>query len=159
MPTSQSPLLLPGSVRENLDLGIPLTIGDSEIISALDRVGLWNQFREHDGLNADIHSTQLSDGQKQIFYIARAILSPGRIVIMDEPTGGFDGHTEKLASELLDERLKGRTIISIAHQVETVMDSDLVMVMDHGTVSEMGPPGELLSRKGMFSQLYLARTT
>ncbi|KAJ6072296.1 hypothetical protein N7467_010381 [Penicillium canescens] len=131
------------------------------MISALDRVGLWNQFREHGGLNADIHSTQLSDGQKQIFYIARAILSPGRIVIMDEPTGGFDGHTEKLASELLDERLKGRTIISIAHQVETVMDpdSDLVMVMDHSTVSEMGPPGELLSRNGMFSQLYLARTT
>jgi ABC-type bacteriocin/lantibiotic exporter with double-glycine peptidase domain len=68
----------------------------------------------HGGLNADIHSTQLSDGQKQILYIARAILSPGRIVIMDEPTGGFDERTEKLASGFLGERLKGLTIISVA---------------------------------------------
>ncbi|KAJ6001999.1 hypothetical protein N7522_007226 [Penicillium canescens] len=74
---------------------------------------------------------------------------------MDEPTGGFDEHTEKLASKLLGERLKGRTIISIAPQVETGMDSDLVMFFNHGTVSEIGPRRELLSRKRMFSQLYL----
>ncbi|CDM31025.1 unnamed protein product [Penicillium roqueforti FM164] len=73
---------------------------------------------------------------------------------MNEPTGGLDEHTERLATELLRERLIGRTIISIAHQINTVMDSDLVMVIDQGTVSEMGEPQELLSRKGMFWQLF-----
>ena len=124
------------------------------MISALEGVGLWNQVRDHGGLSASIDSTHLSNGQKQIFCIARAILSPGRIVIMDEPTGGYDEHTEKLATELLRERLKERTIILIAHQINTMMDSDLVMVIDQGTVSEMGEPRELLGRKGMFWQLF-----
>ncbi|KAJ5399780.1 ABC transporter integral membrane type 1 [Penicillium sp. CMV-2018d] len=78
---------------------------------------------------------------------------------MDEPTAGFDEHTERLATGLLREKLKGRTIISITHQINTVMDSDLVMVMKHGTVSELGAPQELLSRRGMFWQLYSAKTT
>jgi ABC-type multidrug transport system fused ATPase/permease subunit len=159
VPISQSPLLLPGSVRENISLGISSAIDDLEIISALEGVGLWSQISEHGGLNADIDSTNLSNGQKQIFCIARAILSPGKIVIMDEPTGGFDEHTEKLATELLRERLKGRTIISIAHQINTLMDSDLVMVLDHGTVCEMGAPQELLSARGMFWELFQAKTT
>lgn len=159
VPISQTPLILPGSVRENISLGMSSAIDDSEMMSALEGVGLWNQIRDHGGLSANIDSTHLSSGQKQIFCIARAILSPGRIVIMDEPTSGFDEHTEKLATELLRARLKGRTIISIAHQINTVMDSDLVMVIDHGTVSEMGAPRELLSRRGMFWQLFRAKTT
>ncbi|KXG47709.1 ABC transporter, transmembrane domain, type 1 [Penicillium griseofulvum] len=154
VPISQSPLLLPGSVRENISLGISSAVDDSEIISALEGVGLWSQISEHGGLNADIDSTNLSNGQKQIFCIARAILSPGKIVIMDEPTGGFDEHAEKLATELLHERLKGRTVISIAHQINTLMDSDLIMILDHGTVCEMGAPQQLLSARGMFWELF-----
>ncbi|KAJ5978093.1 ABC transporter integral membrane type 1 [Penicillium viridicatum] len=110
------------------------------------------------GLSANIDTTNLSNGQRQILCIARAILFPGRIIIMDEPTAEFDEHTERLATGLLREKLKGRTIISITHQINTVMDSDLVMVMKHGTVSELGAPQELLSRRGMFWQLYSAKT-
>ncbi|KAJ6184246.1 ABC transporter integral membrane type 1, partial [Penicillium mononematosum] len=127
---SQNPLILPGSVRENISLGISSAIDDSEMMTALEGVGRWNQIRGHGGLSANIDSINLSNGQKQIFCIARAILSPGRVVIMDEPTSGFDEHTERLATELLRERLKGRTTISIAHQINTVMDSDLIMVID-----------------------------
>lgn len=151
VPISQKPLVIPGSIRENLALGITSTIGDSAMVSALKEVGLWCQIRDHGGLSANIDATNLSNGQRQILCIARAILFPGRIVIMDEPTAGFDG--------LLHEKLKGRTIISITHQINTVIDSDLVMVMNHGTVSELGASKELLSRRGMFWQLYSAKTT
>ncbi|KAJ5812743.1 ABC transporter integral membrane type 1 [Penicillium robsamsonii] len=159
VPISQIPLLLPGSVRENISLGIASAIDDSEMISALEGVGLWNQIQEHGGLSANIDSTHLSDGQKQVFCIARAILSPGIIVIMDEPTGGFDEHTAKLTIELLHERLKGRTIISIAHQVNTLMDFDLIMVMNDGTISEMGAPQELLGERGMFWDFFREKVT
>ncbi|KAJ5965703.1 ABC transporter integral membrane type 1, partial [Penicillium waksmanii] len=157
VPISQSPLVIPGSIRENLALGITSTIDDLAMVSALKEVGLWHQIRDNGGLSANIHSTKLSNGQKQILCIARAILFPGRIIIMDEPTAGFDEHTERLATELLREKLKGRTIISISHQINTVMDSDLVMVMKHGTVSELGAPQELLSRRGMFWQFAIIR--
>ncbi|CAI7643915.1 unnamed protein product [Penicillium viridicatum] len=159
VPISQNPLVIPGSIRENLALGITSTIDDSAMVSALKEVGLWYQIRDHGGLSANIDTTNLSNGQRQILCIARAILFPGRIIIMDEPTAGFDEHTERLATGLLCEKLQGWTIISIAHQINTVMDSDLVMVMDHGTVSELGALQELLSRRGMFWQLYSAKTT
>jgi ABC-type transport system involved in cytochrome bd biosynthesis, ATPase and permease components len=158
VPISQTPLVIPGSIRENLALGITSTIDDSAMVSALKEVGLWHQIRDHGGLSANIDTTNLSNGQRQILCIARAILFPGRIIIMDEPTAGFDEHTERLATGLLREKLKGRTIISITHQINTVMDSDLVMVMKHGTVPELGAPQELLSRRGMFWQLYSANT-
>ncbi|CAI7636379.1 unnamed protein product [Penicillium crustosum] len=159
VPISQKPLVIPGSIRENLALGITSTIGDSAMVSALKEVGLWCQIRDHGGLSANIDATNLSNGQRQILCIARAILFPDRIVIMDEPTAGFDEHTEMLVIGLLHEKLKGRTIISITHQINTVIDSDLVMVMNHGTVSELGASKELLSRRGMFWQLYSAKTT
>ncbi|KGO44507.1 ABC transporter, integral membrane type 1 [Penicillium expansum] len=158
VPISQNPLVIPGSIRENLAMGITSTIDDSAMVSALKEVGLWYQIRDHGGLSANIDATNLSNGQRQILCIARAVLFPGRIVIMDEPTAGFDEHTERLATGLLREKLKGRTIISITHQINTVMDSDLVMVMNHGTVSELGAPQELLSRRDMFWQLYSTKT-
>ena len=137
-------------------MGLRLNIDDSAMVSALNEVGLWHQIREHGGLSANIDSVGLSNGQKPILCIARAILFPGNIIIMDEPTAGFDEHTEKLVTEILHEKLKGRTIISIAHQINTVMDSDLVIVMDQGKVSQIGAPQELLSRKGTFWDLYSA---
>ncbi|KAJ5696868.1 hypothetical protein N7536_007280 [Penicillium majusculum] len=159
VPISQNPLTIPGSIRENLALGITSTIDDSAMVSALKEVGLWYQIRDHGGLSANIDTTNLSNGQRQILCIARTILFPGKIIIMDEPTAGFDEHTEGLATELLREKLKGLTIISITHQINTVMDSDLVMAMNHGTVSELGAPQELLNKRDMFWQLYSAKTT
>jgi ABC-type multidrug transport system fused ATPase/permease subunit len=157
VPISQNPLVIPGSIRENLCLGIKSTIDDSAMVSALEEVELWHQIRDHGGLSANIDTTGLSNGQRQILCIARAILFPGRIIIMDEPTAGFDEQTERLAMGLLREKLKGRTIISITHQINTAMDSNLIVVMKHGTVSELGTPEELLSRRGMFWQLYSAK--
>lgn len=156
VPISQNPLVIPGSVRENLALGMRSNVDDSLMVSALNEVNLWHQIRDHGGLSTNIDKIGLSNGQRQILCIARAILSPGKIIIMDEPTAGFDEHTERLITGLLHEKLKGRTIISIAHQINTVMDSDLVMVMNQGTVSELGAPQELLSRQGTFWQLYSA---
>ncbi|KAJ5421560.1 ABC transporter integral membrane type 1, partial [Penicillium cf. griseofulvum] len=74
VPISQNPLVIPGSVRENLALGMRLNIDDSAMVSALNEVGLWHQIRDHGGLSTNIDSIGLSNGQKQIFCIARAIL-------------------------------------------------------------------------------------
>ncbi|KAJ5508485.1 hypothetical protein N7527_010628 [Penicillium freii] len=152
VPISQNPLVIPGSIRENLALGITSTIDDSAMVSALKEVGLWYQIRAHGGLSANIDTTNLSNGQRQILCIARAILFPGRIIIMDEPTAGFDEHTISHGASLTDYNLN-------CPSNQYCDDSDLVMVMDHGTVSELGAPQELLSRRGMFWQLYSAKTT
>lgn len=96
----------------------------------------------------------MSNGQQQLLYIARALLLPGKMVVLDEPTSGFDEHTEKLVQGVLTEGFKNRTVISVAHRIRTIMDSDTVIVMGEGEICEIGTPEELLRRRGLFWELY-----
>ncbi|PYI02725.1 P-loop containing nucleoside triphosphate hydrolase protein [Aspergillus sclerotiicarbonarius CBS 121057] len=145
VPIPQHPLIIPGSVRENLVLGTPpplpptttsstIPISDAEIISTLSTLPLplWPHILSHGGLNADVQSIPLSNGQQQLLCIARALLRPGKLVVLDEPTSGFDEHTEKLVQGVLREGFRGWTVISIAHRIRTLLDSDLVIVLDEG---------------------------
>lgn len=154
VPIPQHPLIIPGTIRENLSLGMTWSIDDATIISVLESVQLWERIREQGGLDTDINSIHLSDGHQQLLSIARALLLPGGLVVLDEPTSGFDEHTEKIVQGLIREKFRGRTIVSVAHRIGTIMDSDMILVMDHGEICEMGTPEELLSRKGQFWKLY-----
>lgn len=115
---------------------------------------MWARIHEHGGLDATITAVPLTESQRQLVCIGRALLQPGGIVILDEPTSGFDEDTGRVAQKLIEESFKGRLVLSVAHKIDTIIDSDLVVVMDHGQVAEIGAPAELLQKKGRFWELH-----
>ena len=92
------------------------------------------------GVNCD----RLSSGERQLISLARAFLHDGRIVVMDEPTSNVDNDTDKLVQHALRSQFKGRTVVTIAHRVGTVVDCDRILVMGGGRVVEFGTPSDLL---------------
>lgn len=96
----------------------------------------------------------LSGGQKQRLSIARAILKQSKIIILDEPTSALDSLSEELIKQSLKSVFKSRTIIIIAHRLATVIDSDIIYIIENGKITEFGKHKELLLKKGHYSQLY-----
>ena len=85
----------------------------------------------------------LSSGEKSLLGICRAILRKNKIVLLDEATANIDIKTETKIQELINTEFKGCTVLTIAHRLQTIMNSDQIIVMNHGAVKEMGPPKEL----------------
>lgn len=167
----QDAYFTPGTVRENLSMQ-RLTehiVPDSAMMAALDKVGLLSNF---ESLAADSSSEEgwttaldvelspadmLTRGQMQLFAMARAILSDGQIVLIDEATSGLDHVSESLVQELLRKEFSGRTIVAIAHHLKTILDYDTVIVMDNGRIAEIGAPDKLKDREGsLFRELLRA---
>ncbi|PNY24634.1 Multidrug resistance-associated protein 1 [Tolypocladium capitatum] len=142
----QDPFFLPGTVRLNAD---PYrTAPDASIIEALRRVQLWDKVQGIGGLDSELKPDSLSQGQKQLFSLARAMLRPRcSIVVLDEVTSSLDFETEKLMLEVLQEAFNGCTIIAIAHRLETILGFDRVAVFDDGRVVECDVPKTLLARQ------------
>ncbi|TRY74419.1 hypothetical protein TCAL_00651 [Tigriopus californicus] len=140
----QEPFLFSGTVRENLDpLGLSSepelwdSLRKSHLITAVERIG---------GLHGQVdeRGRSLSMGQRQLFCLARAILSPSKLVCVDEATANVDLETDALVQDVLRSSLKDRTVISIAHRIDSVLGTDRVVVMASGQVLESGPPQSLL---------------
>ncbi|KFY91854.1 hypothetical protein V498_05291 [Pseudogymnoascus sp. VKM F-4517 (FW-2822)] len=150
---SQETFFLRASVRENID---PLeTASDERIIEVLRAVCMWDYFESRDGLDGDVEEEKLSHGQRQLFCLARAIIKPGRILIMDEATSSMDSETDKLMQQVLRKEFEDRTIIVIAHRLHTVLDFDRIMLLEKGRVVETGNPQELLKKEtSAFRALY-----
>ena len=96
----------------------------------------------------------LSQGQRQLIAIARAVLADPRILILDEATASIDTRTEKLIQEALDRLLAGRTSFVIAHRLSTVRNADQVLVLDQGQVVERGTHDSLIEQGGLYADLY-----
>ncbi|OBT74156.1 hypothetical protein VF21_06257 [Pseudogymnoascus sp. 05NY08] len=150
---SQETFFLHGSVRENVD---PLeTASDERVIEVLRAVNMWGYFESRDGLDGDVEEEKLSHGQRQLFCLARAIIKPGKILIIDEATSSMDSETDELIQRVLRKEFEGRTIIAIAHKLHTVLDFDRVMLLEKGRIVETGNPQELLETEtSAFRALY-----
>ena len=99
-------------------------------------------------------TSNVSQGQKQLLTIARAILANNKILILDEATSSVDTRTESLIQKAMDNLMKGRTSFVIAHRLSTIKDADLILVMKDGDVIEQGNHEELMKQDGFYAQLY-----
>lgn len=134
----QEPYLFADSIRNNID---PLTLrSDNEIVKTLAEVGLWNKMKNSQGLETRIEKggANLSQGEKQLICISRALLFKKKLVLMDEATANVDPQSEATIQRLIREKFEGCTLIMIAHRLQTVMLCDKILVMDSGQVLEFG---------------------
>nr|MCU0495409.1 ABC transporter ATP-binding protein/permease [Chloroflexaceae bacterium] len=152
----QDSFLFSGTIAENIRYG-KLDATDDEVQAAA-RAARADEFisRLPDGYATQLgeRGGTLSQGQRQLLGIARAILANPRILILDEATSSVDTRTEQLIQEALRTLLKGRTSFVIAHRLSTIRDADQVLVMQAGKVVERGTHDELLARNGAYAELY-----
>ncbi|RYO90243.1 hypothetical protein DL762_002765 [Monosporascus cannonballus] len=147
----QEPYFFYKKVAENLD---PFGVASpAAMCSALKMVQLWDVIEANGGLDSELDIETLSQGQKQLLALARAVLRPSKIVVLDEATSNVDRHTEDIMQRIIREEFQGRTVIGVAHQLSTIIDFDLVMVMDAGELAECGRPIDLLRRESLFKRL------
>ena len=99
-------------------------------------------------------TNNISQGQKQLLTIARAILADNKILILDEATSSVDTRTEERIQSAMDNLMKGRTSFVIAHRLSTIRDADLILVMNEGDIIEQGMHAELLAAGGFYANLY-----
>jgi ABC-type multidrug transport system fused ATPase/permease subunit len=143
---SEDQLFLHGSIRLNLDPYQSST--DAQLRASLEKVQLWNTIHAKGGLDADWNDDMLSHGQKQMFCLARALLRPSQIVVLDEISSAVDRETDHLIQKVVREEFEGKTVICIAHRLSTVMDFDQVIVLGDGKVVEYGSPRQLMDLEG-----------
>ena len=152
----QDTWLFKGSIMENIRYG-RLDATDEEVIEAAKAAHADHFIRTLPGgydmeLNED--ASNISQGQKQLLTIARAILADNRILILDEATSSVDTRTEELIQSAMDNLMKGRTSFVIAHRLSTIKNADMILVMKDGDIIEQGNHAELLAKGGFYADLY-----
>ncbi|KAG5656426.1 hypothetical protein KAF25_000013 [Fusarium avenaceum] len=154
---TQDQFVLPGTIRHNVD---PLdAYSDTDVKSALHLVGLSEATEQLGGLDAPFDEDALSHGQKQLFFLARAVLRKhdGKVVLLDEATSSVDQNTEETIKAVIETEFKDHTVVSITHRLETIISFDRVIMMEKGCVVEIGEPKSLLASNSRFKALWTAR--
>ena len=152
----QDTWLYNGTILENIRYG-RLDATDEEVYAAARMAGV-----EHfvhtlpEGYDTVLNeeASNISQGQKQLLTIARAVLSDPKILILDEATSSVDTRTELHIQHAMDRLMKGRTSFVIAHRLSTIKDSDVILVMRDGDIVEVGSHDELMERGGFYAELY-----
>ena len=152
----QDTWLFNGTIMENIRYG-RLDATDEEVIAAARAAHIHNYIMTQPGgyqmvLNEE--TSNVSQGQKQLLTIARAILADNRILILDEATSSVDTRTEVQIQKAMDNLMKGRTSFVIAHRLSTIRDADLILVMKDGDIIEQGSHEELMAAQGFYAGLY-----
>ena len=152
----QDTWLFNGNIMENIRYG-RLDASDEEVIEAAKLAHAHHFIKTlADGYNMEINeeADNISQGQKQLLTIARAILSDPKILILDEATSSVDTRTEVLIQQAMENLMEGRTSFIIAHRLSTIKNADVILVMKDGDIVEQGTHEELLKSKGFYSELY-----
>ena len=152
----QDTWLFNGSIRENIRYG-KLDASDEEVKAAAKAAHAHHFIKTlPDGYNMELNeeASNVSQGQKQLLTIARAILADPKILILDEATSSVDTRTEVLIQKAMDNLMEGRTSFIIAHRLSTIRNADLILVMDNGDIVEQGSHDELIKQNGFYSNLY-----
>lgn len=145
-----------GTVMENIRYG-RLDASDEDCIKAAKLANAdFFISRLPDGYNTMLKGdgANLSQGQRQLLAIARAMVSECPVLILDEATSSIDTRTEKLIEQGMDKLMEGRTVFVIAHRLSTVRNSHAIMVLEHGEIIERGNHEQLIEQKGKYYQLY-----
>jgi ATP-binding cassette subfamily B multidrug efflux pump len=152
----QDTWLLSGTVRDNIAYG-KHEVREEDIIESAKATHVDHFVRAFpEGYNFVLNeeTTNVSQGQKQLLTIARAMLAKPPMLILDEATSNVDTHTELLIQKAMLTLMQGRTSFVIAHRLSTIRDADLILVMDHGDIVEQGTHEELLAKCGFYAELY-----
>ncbi|HRI36666.1 MAG TPA: ATP-binding cassette domain-containing protein [bacterium] len=153
----QEPAIFDGTIRENLAYATTeREFSDHELWQALADARLDERVKQFEtGLNTEIgeRGVKLSGGERQRLAIARIFLKNPDIILLDEPTSALDSISEKIIGDLLVDLSHGKTVIIIAHRLQTVMHADTICVMDHGKVIERGTHAKLLAANGTYAKL------
>ena len=152
----QDTWLFSGSIKDNIKYG-KLDASDEEIIKAAKAAHVHHFIKtQSDGYNMVLNeeSSNISQGQKQLLTIARAILANPKILILDEATSSVDTRTEVLIQQAMDNLMEGRTSFIIAHRLSTIKNADLILVINDGDIIEQGNHKELLAQNGFYANLY-----
>lgn len=152
----QDPILFSGSIEENIRYG-RLEASHEEVVEVARMVGAHTFIsRLEKGYETPVgqRGSNLSAGQRQLICLARAILADPRILILDEATSNVDTHTERIMQRALRKLTRGRTCLTIAHRLSTVVGADRIIVLERGRIIEEGSHQELLSRQGHYYRMY-----
>jgi ATP-binding cassette subfamily B protein len=158
----QEPFLFSRTIRDNITYGVGRQVSDEEVFAAARAAAI------HDVILSKLpegYSTlvgergiTLSGGQKQRVAIARTLLKDPRILILDDSTSSVDFETEALIRQALKRLMVGRTTLIIAHRIQSVMDADLILVLEHGRIVQRGRHDELVEQDGIYRRIYRAQT-
>ncbi|NXT74733.1 MRP7 protein, partial [Zapornia atra] len=153
----QDPFLFSGSIRENLDPQGKRT--DAELHEVLEQCHLRDAITQMGGLDSELgeRGRSLSVGQRQLVCLARALLTQAKVLCIDEATASVDQKTDQLLQQTIRQRFADKTVLTIAHRLNTILDSDRVLVMQAGKVAELDSPTRLSQKDGSLFQRLLHR--
>ena len=151
---AQDPVLFGGSLRRNLD---PFSVQtDLDLWTALEEVQLKAMVEKLPGqLEYRVNETgsNFSVGERQLVFLARALVQKSKIIVMDEATANVDFKTDNLIQEVIRHKFKDSTVLTIAHRLNTIMDYDKVLILDGGRMVEFDKPEILIQNGGIFAEL------
>ncbi|MHB0966919.1 MAG: ABC transporter ATP-binding protein [Bellilinea sp.] len=157
----QEPFLFSRSIRENITYGVGREVPQEEIEAAARAAAIHDvilSFEKGYGTLVGEKGVTLSGGQKQRVAIARTLLKNPRILILDDSTSSVDTETEAEIREALQNLMKDRTTFIIAHRIQSIMDADLILVMDNGSIVQSGTHADLVASEGIYQKIFNIQT-